>query len=111
MALPPNDAAYSSMGVESLVNGVWYHVLSQAFPFPRYIIAPEYRTGGGKLRGDLFVIRVADDPNNNKAIFAFEGKRQGSVSEFEAARTQLWGYLKDITKGKTRGKETLRCRN
>lgn len=112
MALPPNNAAYDSMGVESLVNGVWFHVLSQAFPFPKYIIAPEYRTGSGKLRGDLFVIRVADDTTDNKPIFAFEGKRDSkdSLPEFQAARTQLWGYLKDITKGGTRSKTILRCR-
>lgn len=98
----PSAAAYNSMVVESLVNGVWYHVLSQVFTFPKYIIAPEYRTGGGTLRGDLFVIRVDEDPTKNKAVFAFEGKRQGSDSEFQAARTQLWDYLKDITKHGTR---------
>jgi hypothetical protein len=98
---------------ESLVNGVWYHILSQAFPFPRYIIAPEYRTDDGRLRGDLFVIRVDPDgdPQENKAVFAFEGKREGSKTLFDAARTQLWGYLKNITQGGTRGKHlhTLRA--
>lgn len=93
----PDAAAYNSMVVESLVNGVWYHVISQVFTFPKYIIAPEYRTGGGTLRGDLFVIRVNEDPRKNKAVFAFEGKREGTLSEFQAARTQLQDYLKDIT--------------
>lgn len=100
----PDAAAYNSMVVESLVNGVWYHVISQVFTFPKYIIAPEYRTGGGTLRGDLFVIRVNADPSKNKAVFAFEGKREGTLSEFQAARTQLWGYLKDITQHGTRCK-------
>lgn len=104
MAQAPNlNPAFDSMGVESLVNGVWYHILSRAFPFPTYIIAPEYRTAGGQLRGDLFVIRVDPNPANNKAVFAFEGKRAGTLSEFQAARSQLWGYLKDITKKDTRG--------
>lgn len=111
MALPPDAAAYNSMREESLVNGVWYHILSQAFQFPKYIIAPEYWTDDRRLRGDLFVIRVdPNDPDKNKAVFAFEGKRQGNVAEFQAARTQLWGYLKNITQGGTRGKRILRCR-
>lgn len=62
----PDAAAYNSMVVESMVNGVWYHVISQFFTFPKYIIAPEYRTGGGTLRGDLFVIRVDADRKKNK---------------------------------------------
>lgn len=98
----PDAAAYNSMRVESMVNGVWYHVISQVFTFPKYIIAPEYRTGGGTLRGDLFVIRVDADRSKNKAVFAFEGKREGTDSEFRAAKVQLWDYLKDITKSGTR---------
>jgi hypothetical protein len=95
---------------ESVTNGVWFHILSQVFRYPDYIIAPEYRTGGGALRGDLFVIRVGPTPAENKAVFAFEGKRAianvnpNTVNTaFAAEAPQLISYLKDITKGGTRG--------
>jgi hypothetical protein len=86
-------AVVDLMESESVTNGVWFHLLSQAFPFPTYIIAPEYRSSTAN-RGDLFVIRVRD----NKAVFAFEGKqalKAGSVS-LEPYAGQIIGYLKDI---------------
>lgn len=69
MALPPNQAAYNSMVVESLVNGVWYHVISQVFTFPS-----KYRTSGGILhrtgnlcirsqkRGYTLRVPISQDP-------------------------------------------------
>ena len=48
---------------ESLVNGVWSHILAQYFPFPDFIIAPEHYLedeGGKKRRVDLIVVRVVD---------------------------------------------------
>jgi hypothetical protein len=91
-------AAIALMQEESLTNGVWFHLLSQAFPFPTYIIAPEYRSSGSN-RGDLFVIRVAQ----NKAVFAFEGKKAGTAANFQADAPQIISYLKDITAHGTRG--------
>lgn len=84
-------------------------MLSQVFIFPKYIIAPQYRTGtNGQYRGDLFVIRVATDHKVEKAVSAFEGKKDGPGSEFIAGRTQLLGYLKEITAHGTRGLLLLR---
>lgn len=98
----PDAAAYNFKVVESMVNGVGYHVISQVFTFPKYIIAPEYRTSSVTLRGDLFVIRVDADRSKNKAVFGIEGKKEGMDSEFRAAKVELWDYLKEITKYGTR---------
>ena len=110
MAAPapaPTQEVFDSMETESLVNGVWFHILSQVFTFPTYIIAPEYLTGGGALRGDLFVIRVADGQKEQKAIFAYEGKRALPPGEFASHSPQIISYLKDVIRGGTKGRSSV----
>ncbi|KAF2187537.1 hypothetical protein K469DRAFT_770587 [Zopfia rhizophila CBS 207.26] len=92
MAAPPIEV-FEAMEAESLVNGVWFHILSQVFTFPTYIIAPEYVTGDHRRRGDLFVIRVAD----RKAVFAYEGKKAEPPEHVVKNHSpQIKGYLKDM---------------
>jgi hypothetical protein len=50
-------AAIALTEEESLTNGVWFHVLFDAFSFPTHIIAPECRSNTSN-RGDFFAIRI-----------------------------------------------------
>lgn len=101
----PTNAIYKSMTDESLVNGVWFHVLSQAFPMPKYIIAPEHRLIENHrlkdkrvIRSDLSVIRIdTTDSSKNKPVFAYEGKKEGS--RFDKARDQLVQYARSKNTG------------
>lgn len=76
---PLGDAndAFEHLGIdnlsESLVNGIWNHVLSQLFPFPDFLILPEHWTDSrrpGGSRVDLVVYRMRD----MGPVFVYEGK-------------------------------------
>jgi hypothetical protein len=95
------DRAIQLMQEESVTNGVWFALLSQAFPFPQYIIAPEHWSHDTR-RGDLFILRV--DNGSYKPVFAFEGKSVDAKGSFESNTPQIRGYMKDIIKGGTRGR-------
>lgn len=92
MALPaafPNVTNLTGyMQDESVVNGVWNHILSQCFPFDEFIIAPEYRIPN--FRVDLAVIRRVDQ----RIVFVYEGKREGYTNwQYDQHIAQLAGYL------------------
>lgn len=77
--LPDDD-----YNVEAVVNGYWNQILTQSFPFPEYIICPEYWTqrGAGGSRPDLVVIKRS----NGQVVLVYEGKKAGAnpVSQFNA---------------------------
>ena len=93
--LPPNILGkLKSDPKESLVNGVWYHILSQYFSFPTFIIAPEHHINNGTSRIDLVIIRVEDW----SIVFVYEGKETYEVSKSKGTNDldQLHRYLSGV---------------
>ncbi|KAI5239358.1 hypothetical protein E4T42_08725 [Aureobasidium subglaciale] len=56
---------------EDMTNGFWNNLISQQFPFPDYLVVPEYQFPGG--RADLAVIKL----DNGRLVLVLEGKRAG----------------------------------
>lgn len=81
---------------ESHVNAVWFQLLATTFPFPYYVIAPEYNTTHG--RADLMVHKVRLDQHEQVTaltpVFAYEGKEKCTEQAFAAIAQQGKGYIK-----------------
>jgi hypothetical protein len=93
-----NKDVGATMDQEAVVNGFWAGILASYFPYPNYIVAPEFWSSSTK-RGDLFVIPVGHTEYKPKSpILAFEGKKPLTPLDFEKAGGQLDSYLQNITK-------------
>jgi uncharacterized glyoxalase superfamily protein PhnB len=66
---------------EDLTNGVWNAILAHHFPYPQYLVVPEYRVNRKQSQGRYFKVDLAviDQEQNNRAILIYEGKKEGGA--------------------------------
>lgn len=65
---------------EDITNGIWNHLLSTAFPFPKFLVVPEYQFDAHGDRGyaDLAVLKINDlGKDNHQIVLLYEGKKAG----------------------------------
>jgi len=95
-AVAPYYGVLGGQVEESTVNAIWYEALRQSFPFPQFIIAPEYYTPNN-TKVDLVVLENTN--NGLRPVFAYEGKR-GPITPnlFMNHVAQAAGYLPAMTR-------------
>jgi hypothetical protein len=89
---------------EAKVNGLRYEAVRRQFPFPAFVIAPEYYFPD-KTKADLVVPQLhPGTPGDLRPVFVYEGKegtgnQTADRTALKLAMTQVWNhYLKSMTK-------------
>ena len=78
---------------EAVVNGIWFHLLSEYFPYPHYIIAPEYHSTVNEraCRFDLAVV----DVQKQEVVFIYEGKKANlTAGQTRELLNQTFKYIR-----------------